>query len=235
MKRFKAISSVLLLFLLCLSTSAQKRDVIRIDWVTKDVEAIERLLPESAQTDPTLENLEKLFGKKPEQVDLGFGARTFRFLKGSGYTTLSALAFRDFFKAGISFFGIGDLEAMTQDTHKFESRYLDGLIGPYPERIDLYKERSAINYVDDISAPMLILQGLEDKVVPPNQAQMMYDAVEAKGLPVGIVLYEGEQHGFRKTETIRHSQDVSLYFLGKVFGFEPADEVPIIEIANLSA
>lgn len=151
----------------------------------------------------------------------------------SGYTTLSALAFRNFFKAGISFFGIGDLEAMTRDTHKFESRYLDGLIGPYPERIDLYKERSAINYVDNISAPMLILQGLEDKVVPPNQAQMMYDAVKAKGLPVGMVLYEGEQHGFRKTETIRHSQDVSLYFLGRVFGFEPADDVPTTEIANL--
>jgi dipeptidyl aminopeptidase/acylaminoacyl peptidase len=152
----------------------------------------------------------------------------------SGYTTLSALAFRDFFKAGISFFGIGDLEAMARDTHKFESRYLDGLIGPYPEQIDLYKERSAINHVDQISAPMLILQGLEDKVVPPNQAQMMYDAVAAKGLPVGLVLYEGEQHGFRKTETIRHSQDGSLYFLGKVFGFEPADEVPVIEIANLA-
>lgn len=153
----------------------------------------------------------------------------------SGYTTLSALAFRDFFKAGISSYGIGDLEAMTQDTHKFESRYLDGLIGPYPERIDLYKERSAINYVDQISAPMLILQGLEDKVVPPNQAQMMYDAVKAKGLPVAMVLYEGEQHGFRKAETVRHSQDGSLYFFGRVFGFEPADDVPVIEIANLPA
>ncbi len=153
----------------------------------------------------------------------------------SGYTTLSALAFRDFFKAGISFYGIGDLEAMTADTHKFESRYLDGLIGPYPEAIDRYKERSAINHVDNISAPMLILQGLEDKIVPPNQARMMYDAVAAKGLPVAMVLYEGEQHGFRKSETIRHSQDVSLYFLGKVFGFEPADEVPSVEIANLSA
>ena len=151
----------------------------------------------------------------------------------SGYTTLSALAFRDFFKAGISFFGIGDLEAMATDTHKFESRYLDGLIGPYPERADLYKERSAINYVDNISAPLLLLQGLEDKVVPPNQAQMMYDAVKAKGLPVAMVLYEGEQHGFRKAETVRHSQDGALYFLGQVFGFEPADETPVIEIANL--
>jgi dipeptidyl aminopeptidase/acylaminoacyl peptidase len=150
-----------------------------------------------------------------------------------GYTTLSALAFRDFFKAGVSFYGIGDLEAMTRDTHKFESRYLDGLIGPYPERIDLYKQRSAIHYVDNITAPMLILQGTEDKVVPPNQARMMYDAVKAKGLPVAMVLYEGEQHGFRKAETIQHSQEAELYFLGKVFGFEPTDEVPAIEIANL--
>lgn len=151
----------------------------------------------------------------------------------SGYTTLSALAFRDFFKAGISSYGIGDLEAMARDTHKFESRYLDGLIGPYPERVDLYKERSAIHYVDNISAPMLILQGLEDKVVPPNQAEMMYEAVKAKGLPVAMVLYEGEQHGFRKAETVRHSQDSSLAFLGRVFGFEPADAVPQLDIANL--
>ncbi len=153
----------------------------------------------------------------------------------SGYTTLSALAFRDFFKAGVSYFGIGDLEAMALDTHKFESRYLDGLIGPYPEAIDRYKERSAINYVDNINVPLLIFQGDEDKIVPPNQAQMMYDAVNAKGMPVALVIYEGEQHGFRKAENIQHSLDGSLYFFGKVFGFEPADEVPAIEIANLPA
>lgn len=151
----------------------------------------------------------------------------------SGYTTLSALAFRDFFKAGVSYYGIGDLEAMTKDTHKFESRYLDGLIGPYPEMIDIYQQRSAIHYVDNIDVPLLIFQGVEDKVVPPNQAQMMYDAVNAKGKPVALVMYEGEQHGFRKAENIRHSLDASLYFFGKVFGFEPADEVPAIEIANL--
>lgn len=151
----------------------------------------------------------------------------------SGYTTLSALAFRDFFKAGVSYFGIGDLEAMVHDTHKFESRYLDGLIGPYPEAINLYKERSAIHYVDNISVPLLIFQGDEDKIVPPNQAQMMYDAVKAKGMPVALVIYEGEQHGFRKAENIRHSLDGSLYFFGKIFGFEPADEVPTLDIANL--
>ncbi len=146
---------------------------------------------------------------------------------------MSALAFRDFFKAGVSYYGIGDLEAMVLDTHKFESRYLDGLIGPYPEAIDRYKERSAIHYVDNIAVPLLIFQGDEDKIVPPNQAQMMYDAVNAKGMPVALVIYEGEQHGFRKGENIRHSLDSSLYFFGKVFGFEPADEVPAIEIANL--
>jgi dipeptidyl aminopeptidase/acylaminoacyl peptidase len=151
----------------------------------------------------------------------------------SGYTTLSALAFRDFFKAGVSYFGIGDLEAMALDTHKFESRYLDGLIGPYPDAIERYKERSAIHYVDNIAVPLLIFQGDEDKIVPPNQAQKMYDAVEAKGMPVALVIYEGEQHGFRKSENIRHALDGSLYFFGKVFGFEPADEVPVIEIANL--
>ena len=153
----------------------------------------------------------------------------------SGYTTLSALAFRDFFKAGVSYFGIGDLEAMALDTHKFESRYLDGLIGPYPQAIDRYKERSAIHYVDNINVPLLIFQGDEDKIVPPNQAQMMYDAVNAKGMPVALVIYEGEQHGFRKAENIQHSLDGSLYFFGKVFGFEPADDVPVIEIANLPA
>ncbi|MEZ4530392.1 MAG: S9 family peptidase [Thermomicrobiales bacterium] len=151
----------------------------------------------------------------------------------SGYTTLSALAFRDFFKAGVSYFGIGDLEAMVHDTHKFESRYLDGLIGPYPEAIDRYKERSAVHYVENITAPLLIFQGDEDKVVPPNQAQMMYDAVEANGKPVALVIYEGEQHGFRKSENIRHALDSSLYFFGKVFDFVPADDVPVIEIANL--
>lgn len=151
----------------------------------------------------------------------------------SGYTTLSALAFRNFFRAGISSYGIGDLEAMVRDTHKFESRYLDRLIGPYPERADLYRERSAIHYVSQISAPMLILQGAEDKVVPPNQAEMMYEAVRANGLPVAMVIYPGEQHGFRKAETIQHSHAATLGFLGRVFGFTPADDVPDLEIANL--
>jgi dipeptidyl aminopeptidase/acylaminoacyl peptidase len=151
----------------------------------------------------------------------------------SGYTTLAALAFRDVFRAGASHFGISDLEAMALDTHKFESRYLDRLIGPYPERKEVYEERSPIHYVDNIACPLILFQGLEDKVVPPNQAQMMYDAVKAKGLPVALVMFEGEQHGFRRAENIRRSLDGELYFLSRVFGFEPADAIEPVPIANM--
>jgi dipeptidyl aminopeptidase/acylaminoacyl peptidase len=151
----------------------------------------------------------------------------------SGYTTLAALTFREVFKAGASHYGISDLEAMATDTHKFESRYLDQLIGPYPERKDLYVERSPIHYVHRMTAPLILFQGLEDKVVPPNQAEMMADAVKSKGLPVALVEFEGEQHGFRQAENIRRSQDGELYFLGKIFGFEPADAIEPVPIDNL--
>ncbi len=158
---------------------------------------------------------------------------TIRGWSASGYTTLAALAFTNVFKAGASHFGISDLEAMARDTHKFESRYLDRLIGPYPERRDIYLERSPIYYVDAISCPLILFQGLEDLVVPPNQAQMMFDAVDAKKLPVSLVMFEGEQHGFRKAENIRRSLDGELYFLSRVFGFEPAEAIEPVEIANL--
>lgn len=151
----------------------------------------------------------------------------------SGYTTLAALTFREVFKAGASHFGVSELEAMAQDTHKFESRYLDRLIGPYPERKDLYVERSPLHYVHRMTAPLILFQGLEDKVVPPNQAEMMYEAVKRKGLPVALVEFAGEQHGFRQAENIRRALDGELYFLGKVFGFDPADEIEPVEIANL--
>lgn len=151
----------------------------------------------------------------------------------SGYTTLAALTFRDEFKAGASHFGISDLEAMAQETHKFESRYLDNLIGPYPEAIQIYKERSPIHYVDQLSCPLILFQGLEDKVVPPNQARMMFDAANEKGLPVALVMFEGEQHGFRQADNIRRSLDAELYFLSRVFGFEPADTIEPVPIANL--
>jgi len=150
-----------------------------------------------------------------------------------GYTTLCALALRQVFKAGASHFGIGDLTTFVYDTHKFESRYLDRLVGPYPERKDLYYERSAINYVDQISCPLILFQGLEDKVVPPSQSQAMFDAVKAKGLPVAYLAFEGEQHGFRKAENIQRALDAELYFYGKVFGFELAEPVEPVQIENL--
>ena len=150
-----------------------------------------------------------------------------------GYTTLCALTFRDVFRAGASHYGIGDLEALAQDTHKFESRYLDALVGPYPERRDIYLERSPIHHVDQLNCPAIFLQGLEDKIVPPNQAEAMVDALRRKGVPVAYLAFEGEQHGFRKAENIKRSLDAELYFYGRVFGFEPADVVEPVAIENL--
>jgi dipeptidyl aminopeptidase/acylaminoacyl peptidase len=150
-----------------------------------------------------------------------------------GYTTLCALTFRNVFKAGASHYGISDLEALAKDTHKFESRYLDRLIGPYPERRDLYVERSPIHFTDGLSCPMILFQGLEDKVVPPNQAQKMVEAVRAKKLPVAYLAFEGEQHGFRKAENIKRVLEAELYFYSKVFGFELADRVEPVRIENL--
>jgi dipeptidyl aminopeptidase/acylaminoacyl peptidase len=151
-----------------------------------------------------------------------------------GYTTLAALTFRDVFKAGASYYGISDIEMLEQDCHKFESRYNDSLVGPYPERKDLYWERSPIHYTERLSCPIILFQGLEDKVVPPNQAEMMYEAARKKGLPVAYVPFEGEQHGFRKAENIKRSLDGELYFYSRVFGFELAEPVEPIKIENLS-
>jgi dipeptidyl aminopeptidase/acylaminoacyl peptidase len=150
-----------------------------------------------------------------------------------GYTTLCALTFRHTFKAGASHYGISDLEALAKDTHKFESRYLDGLIGPYPARRDLYVERSPIHFIDRLACPMILFQGLEDKVVPPNQAEKMLAAVRAKGLPVAYLTFEGEQHGFRKAENIKRVLEAELYFYSKVFKFELADPVEPVTIENL--
>lgn len=150
-----------------------------------------------------------------------------------GYTTLAALIFRDFFQAGASYYGVCDLEALAKDTHKFESRYLDRLIGPYPERRDLYLQRSPIHFTDRLSCPVILFQGLEDKVVPPNQAEMMVEAVRKKGLPVAYLLFEGEQHGFRKAENIKRALEAELYFYSKIFGFPIADEIEPVQIDNL--
>ncbi|HAG83164.1 MAG TPA: peptidase [Cyanobacteria bacterium UBA12227] len=150
-----------------------------------------------------------------------------------GYTTLCALTFRDSFKAGASYYGVSDLEALATDTHKFESRYLDGLIGAYPEQQEVYKARSPIHFTDQLSCPVIFFQGLEDKVVPPNQAQMMVDALKAKGLPVAYITYEGEQHGFRRAENIKRTLEAELYFYSRIFGFELAESVEPVVIDNL--
>ncbi len=152
-----------------------------------------------------------------------------------GYTTLCALAFRDTFSAGASHYGVSELEALVRDTHKFESRYLDLLVGPYPERKYLYRERSPIHYTEQLSSPIIFFQGLEDKVVPPSQAQMMVEALRGKGLPVAYLTFEGEQHGFRQAETIRRVLEAELFFYGRIFGFAPAGPIAPITIENLES
>jgi dipeptidyl aminopeptidase/acylaminoacyl peptidase len=150
-----------------------------------------------------------------------------------GYTTLCALTFRDEFAAGASYFGIGDLETLQHDTHKFESRYSERLVGPYPEAIDVYRQRSPVRHADRISTPVIILQGLEDPVVPPNQAEDMVAALRKNGVPFAYLAFEGEQHGFRRAETIRRCQEAELYFYSRVFGFDLPDDVEPVEIENL--
>jgi dipeptidyl aminopeptidase/acylaminoacyl peptidase len=150
-----------------------------------------------------------------------------------GYTTLCALAFTDTFAAGASHFGVSDLEELAKETHKFESRYLDRLIGPYPERADLYRDRSPIHHTQKLSCPVIFFQGLEDEVVPKEQAESMFAALREKGLPVAYVPFEGEQHGFRRAENIRRALDGELYFYSRVFGFELADPVEPVPIENL--
>ena len=152
-----------------------------------------------------------------------------------GYTTLAALAFRGTFAAGASHFGVADLEALATETHKFESRYLDGLIGPYPARRDLYLERSPIHHVEGFDRPLIVLQGLEDEVVPPNQAEMIVDALRAKGVPVAYVTFEGEQHGFRQAANIRRALEAELSFYAQVFGFStpPGEAIEPVVVENL--
>jgi poly(3-hydroxybutyrate) depolymerase len=150
-----------------------------------------------------------------------------------GFTVLACLTGTDTFGAGASHFGISDLTTLARDTHKFESRYLDSLVGPYPDRKDLYVERSPLSHVDQLSCPLVLFQGTEDTVVPPNQAEQMAAAVRAKGLPVCLVLMEGEGHGFRLAENQIRALEGELAFYGKVFGFVPADELPDLVVENL--
>jgi dipeptidyl aminopeptidase/acylaminoacyl peptidase len=129
-----------------------------------------------------------------------------------GYTTLAALTFRDYFKGGASHYGVSDAEALALDTHKFESRYLDWLIGPYPAEKALYRERSPIHHADRLNAPVIFFQGDEDRVVPPDQTERMVEALGRKGIPVGYLLFSGEQHGFRQGGNLRRALDAELYF-----------------------
>ncbi|HEY6567255.1 MAG TPA: S9 family peptidase [Actinomycetota bacterium] len=153
-----------------------------------------------------------------------------------GYTTLCALTFHDDFAAGASYYGISDLEPFaTGDTHKFESTYEHTLVGPWPDAADEYRARSPIHFVDMISTPMLILQGAEDEVVPPSQAEIMVDALKAKGLPYAYLLFQGEQHGFRMAETIRTAAEAELSFYCQILGVEPGNDIPRLRIENLSA
>ena len=150
-----------------------------------------------------------------------------------GYTTLAALTFKDTFKAGASYYGVSDLEALARDTHKFESRYLDRLIGPYPQEKEIYRGRSPINFTDKLSTPVIFFQGLEDKIVPPNQAEMMVEALKNKKIPVAYVPFEGEQHGFRRSENIKRALDGEFYFYSRIFDHQLADNIEPLVIINL--
>jgi dipeptidyl aminopeptidase/acylaminoacyl peptidase len=189
------------------------RDKLRGTWGIVDTEdciAAARFLAETGEVD---------------------GARlTIRGGSAGGYATLCALVFHDDFAAGASYYGVADTETLARDTHKFEARYLDSLIGPYPERADLYRERSPIHFVERLSAPVILFQGLEDKIVPPNQAETMVAAMAANGIPHAYLAFEGEQHGFRRSETEIRCLEAELYFYGRILGFEPADELQPVEI-----
>lgn len=150
-----------------------------------------------------------------------------------GYTTLAALTFTDTFAVGASYYGISDLMLLARDTHKFESRYTDGLIGRYPEEEAIYKERSPLYHIDQLSCPVIFFQGSDDEVVPPNQAEVMVDTLKEKGLPVSYVLFEGEGHGFRQAENIKRALDLEFYFYSRIFNFHPADDIEPILIENL--
>jgi dipeptidyl aminopeptidase/acylaminoacyl peptidase len=147
-----------------------------------------------------------------------------------GWTTLAALTGTTAFAAGTSYFGVAELLQFAKDTHDFESRYLDGLVGPLPEAHDLYVSRAPLSHVDEISCPVLLLQGLEDEVVPPSQAEMFRDALVAKGIRHAYLAFEGEQHGFRKAENVIASLEAELSFYGQVFGFTPPG-VPVLELS----
>lgn len=150
-----------------------------------------------------------------------------------GFTTLCAVTFHDVFGAGASLYGVADLEALTRDTHKFESRYLDRLIGPWPEAKALYDERSPIAHTDQLSTPLIVFQGLDDAIVPPAQAEAMVAALQDKGVPHAYLAFEGEQHGFRQAANIARVLEAELSFYGQIFGFDVDVDIEPVAIANL--
>ncbi|MEX2431663.1 MAG: prolyl oligopeptidase family serine peptidase, partial [Dehalococcoidia bacterium] len=148
-------------------------------------------------------------------------------------TTLAALVAEDHpFAAGANHFGVADLAALAKHTHKFESRYLDGLIGLYPQTADLYRERSPITHAARLTTPIIVLQGDEDEVVPPAQSEAIVAAAAAAGVPHAYLLFEGEQHGFRRAENLERALEAELAFYGSVLGFTPADDIPPIDIVR---
>jgi dipeptidyl aminopeptidase/acylaminoacyl peptidase len=152
-----------------------------------------------------------------------------------GFTALAALAFTTTFAAGASLYGVADLELLARDTHKFESRYLDGLVGPWPEAAEVYQRRSPIHHVEEIACPLILFQGLEDAIVPPAQSELMYQALRDRGVPVAYLTFEGEQHGFRQGSTIIAVAEAELAFYGRVFGFAPDGAAASLAIANEAA
>jgi dipeptidyl aminopeptidase/acylaminoacyl peptidase len=140
---------------------------------------------------------------------------------------------RSYFKAGANHFGLSDLIPFARDTHKFESRYLDSLIGPYPEREELYRERSPLTHVDNLDCPLIVFQGLDDEVVPPNQSELIVEAARRKGLPVAYLTFEGEQHGFRQAKNIKRSLEGELSFYSQVFDFGLGEEIEPVKIENM--
>ncbi len=195
------------------------RDLLRgrwgdIDW--RDCVAAARHLAELGETDP--------------------GRTWIQGGSAGGYVVLCALAFDpEAFAAGVNLFGVSDAESLARDTHKFESRYLDTLIAPYPERADLYRERSPIHYADRIARPLLVLQGSDDEVVAPSQSEAIVAALDRNAIPHAYIAFDGEGHGFRKAENIRRTLEAELSFAGQIFGFEPADDLQPLEISHLTA
>jgi dipeptidyl aminopeptidase/acylaminoacyl peptidase len=184
------------------------RDLLRGGWGVVDVEdavAAARHLADAGLVDPA-------------RLAIRGGS-------AGGFTTLAALCFHDTFAAGTSLYGVADLSVLAQDTHKFESRYLDGLVGPWPDAADTYAERSPISHTDGFDRPLLVLHGREDAVVPPAQAEVVVAALAERGVPHAYVLFDGEQHGFRRAETLVRALEAELWFYGRVFGFTPADPV----------